>query len=249
MKRHQTNMNDQIKVLMFDVYETIATWKPSRDTIQSRAISQFGVNFQKEAIDTGYAVADAHMAQISADRPLRSMSIEERDMFFAQFEQMVLKEGGFNVDLDLASRIWKAVADQDYDLAPYDDVIENFHKLRKDGYKIGIISNMNLSGKQLATNLGLIESIDFAITSEEVGATKPDPQIFHEALHRANDTHPRNAMMIGDQPATDMSGADAAGMKAILMDRYDTHAGYSKHPRVRSMEELHSFLNNLDQQR
>lgn len=227
---------------MFDVYGTLATWSPDRTVIQSRAAAQFGVNITREAIDAGYAVADTHMAQVTAERPLQSMNDDEKAEFFARFEQMVLDGAGVHVDLELAGRIWDVVTSQNYDLALFDDVLDNLRNLRLQGYKLGIISNMNVSGEELATHLGMMDYIDFAVTSDEVGSTKPSPEIFLEALRRAGDMRPEDAVMIGDQPSTDMAGASASGISGILLDRYHLHQSYTDHPRVTSMDELNEMM-------
>ncbi len=235
-------MKNNIEVLMFDIYGTLATWSPAREVVQSRAIAKFGINISKEDIDRGYAVADSYMAGMSLDKPLRLMSEQEIGEFFARFEQKALSAAGINVDLDLAGRIWKSIAEQEYELAVFDDVIDGLDTLRTAGFKVGILSNMNATGAKLADDLGLSDHIDFALTSEEAGADKPNPAIFLEALKRAGNADARESIMIGDQPATDMAGAEATDMNGILLDRYDAHPEYDAHPRVRSMDELCSLL-------
>ncbi len=230
------------QVLMFDVYGTLATWEPSREIVQGRALAKFGINVTKEDIDRGYAIADSFMAQKSLDKPLRLMSSREKDDFFAQFEQKVLAGAGIHVDLDLAGRIWNSVATQEYEMAIFDDVLNGLDALRGAGFTVGIVSNMNVTGAELANNLGLTGHIDFAVTSEEAGSSKPEPRIFEEALRRAGDARPEESIMVGDQPFTDMDGAVGAGMRGVLLDRYDAHPDYDAHPRVRSMDELCSLL-------
>ncbi len=46
---------------------------------------------------------------------------------------------------------------------------------------------------------------------------KPQPELFHAALTRAGVTDPARAVMIGDNPATDIAGARTAGIPAILL--------------------------------
>lgn len=52
------------------------------------------------------------------------------------------------------------------------------------------------------------------VISEEVGAPKPDPAMFNEALNRLGGIEPSRALMIGDSLSSDMAGAVAAGIDA-----------------------------------
>ena len=230
------------KTILFDVYGTLATWYPDRFILHQRAASKFGIEVTKEGIDAGYAVADAYLTHQNTTAPIRLMSQTERDQFFARFEQMVLQGCDIEVDLELADKIWQEVAKQEYELVLYDDVIENLNSLRDQGYIVGIVSNVPSGGKELADQLGLSDSIDFAVTSSEVGCEKPDPRIFAEALRRAEATPPSNAVMVGDQIESDVNGAVAAGIQPVLLDRNSQHNQFSSHPRITSLGKLESLL-------
>ena len=52
------------------------------------------------------------------------------------------------------------------------------------------------------------------VTSEEAGAEKPAARIFETALERAG-ARPEEAVMVGDDPETDIAGAAALGMRSI----------------------------------
>jgi putative hydrolase of the HAD superfamily len=231
-----------VRAILFDVYGTLATWYPDRYVLHSRAASKFDIEVTKEGIDAGYAVAEAYMTRQNSESPIRLMTHEERDQFFARFEQMILRACGTEVDLDLADRIWREVAKQEYELALYDDVLSNLNALRAEDYIVGIVSNVPSTGTEVADQLGLSDSIDFAVTSSEVGAEKPDRRIFDEALRRADDTPPSAAMMVGDQISSDVEGAVEAGIQPVLLDRNNNHVGFVEHPRITSLRELRALL-------
>ncbi len=231
-----------VKALLFDVYGTLATWYPDRYVLHSRAAARFGIEVTKEGIDAGYAAAEAFMTHQNTEAPIRLMSPQERDRFFAEFEQIVLRGCGIEVDLELAQRIWAAVAAQEYKLALYEDVLSNFALLRERGYNVGIVSNVPNTSKVLTQELGLDGNIDFAVTSSEAGSEKPDRRIFLEALRRAGDIAPSDAMMIGDQIESDILGAEAAGITPILLDRNNVHPHFTRHHRITSLVELHKLL-------
>jgi FMN phosphatase YigB (HAD superfamily) len=61
------------------------------------------------------------------------------------------------------------------------------------------------------------------VDSAIVGAVEPDPRIFQIALERLG-LAPADAMMIGDLPTADVSGARALGIRAALVDPHDIHS-------------------------
>ena len=59
-----------------------------------------------------------------------------------------------------------------------------------------------------------------ALTAETVGAAKPDPKLFTEAMRMAGVTS-AETMHIGDDPETDIEAARQAGLHCIWINRYE----------------------------
>ncbi|MGH2613952.1 MAG: HAD family hydrolase [Thermomicrobiales bacterium] len=86
---------------------------------------------------------------------------------------------------------------------------------------IGIITNGPSEVQRAKLDLLKIDDlVDFAVISEEFGAAKPDPSIFHEALHQAG-VLAAEAVFIGDSPEFDMAGARAAGIRSVWLNRHN----------------------------
>ena len=94
--------------------------------------------------------------------------------------------------------------------------IDLLRSLRSRGLTIGILSNgfKEVQYRKI-TNAGLAPWIDLTVLSDDIDVNKPDPRIFAYAMTRAGDTDPAHHIMIGDNPATDISGALAAGWRAV----------------------------------
>jgi len=60
------------------------------------------------------------------------------------------------------------------------------------------------------------------LSSATIGYEKPHPEAFRLALEAVG--HPRQVWMIGDNPVADVGGAEAAGLRAILVRREDGEA-------------------------
>ena len=231
------------KILFFDLYGTLAGFNPTRFEIQSKACNEFGLSLFQEGILKGYKRADNFMAHQNSTQPLRLMSESEKFNFFCEYEKLVLSGCDIQVDLTLAGEIWKTVRGIPYEMEIYDDVLTNFEKLIDLGYKILVISNMNISGSQLIKQFELERYVDFAVTSKDVGVEKPDYRIFDYALSISNFSK-NDAFHIGDQIISDINGAENAGISPILMDRDRNYLDFDRCLRVGDMSELHSILLN-----
>ena len=230
-----------ITAVFFDLYNTLAGFRPSRYEIQSEALADFGISVTPEGILRGYFLADAFMSEQNSTKPVRSLDRDEQRAFFAEYERRVLRGAGVEVAQEQAAQIWRRIRQIDYGLALFDDTIPALNVCRQMGLTVGLISNMNQSGDELADSMGLLPHIDFSITSHEVGAEKPNPLIFERALERA-EVQPERAVHVGDQITSDIAGAVNAGINAILLDRDGNHKGYTAQPRITGLEELPALL-------
>ena len=226
-----------IKAVFFDMYGTLAGFEPSRYTVQSEACADFGIEVTPEGIVRGYAAADVYMSRENALRHLRLRDSRERDGFFAEYERLVLQGCGVEVSQVEVLDIWRRVREVPYRLAPFDDVVPALLELRARGLTVGLVTNMDRKGDDIASGLGLSELLDLAVTSLEVGAAKPDPAIFRAALAKAG-ARPEEAMHVGDQPSSDIEGALAAGISPVLLDRDGIHPSYAVCPRIEGLAEL-----------
>jgi putative hydrolase of the HAD superfamily len=100
----------------------------------------------------------------------------------------------------------------------FPDVEETLLEVRSRGLHVGIISNWDERLRPLLTDIGLARYFDSMTISCEVGAEKPDGRMFRAALQVAG-VAIDDAIHIGDSAAEDVRGAEAAGMRAILLDR------------------------------
>lgn len=90
--------------------------------------------------------------------------------------------------------------------------------------RVGVVSN-NLRDEQeeKLRHCGLDRFVDVLVVSEEVGAAKPDPEIFRVALQRL-ECSAAEAVMVGDSWAADIVGARRLGIRAIWFNRGDRPA-------------------------
>jgi len=96
-------------------------------------------------------------------------------------------------------------------------VRETLDELRRRGLALGIVSNID---KDQLEHLGRLAELpryfDWLLSSEEAGSCKPDAGIFAEALRRAR-CAPEEALFVGDSLSADIAGANAAGIRSVLL--------------------------------
>lgn len=130
---------------------------------------------------------------------------------------------------------------------PYPDAHATLDALREGGIALGIITNgYTVMQRKKIEHHGFLDRVHHVLVSEAVGAHKPDPRIFQEALSRV-DVPPHQAIMVGDHTTNDIGGAIGAGLAAALYDpegdriaplREDEHAPQPTHVIARLAEIL-----------
>ncbi len=122
-------------------------------------------------------------------------------------------------DVDACSRLFFEAAYERYEV--YEDARALLPSLRYRGYRVGIVTNSLFPARLLETKvnqLGLGGYVDTIVSSADLGLAKPDPAIFERALKELRiDAH--EALFVGDRVETDVAGARAAGMRAVLLQR------------------------------
>ena len=85
-------------------------------------------------------------------------------------------------------------------------------------YELGIISNFDGRLRLILAELGIAPLFKHVVISSEVGADKPDPWIFQEALRLAG-ARATEALHVGDEPHGDWKGAAEAGLHVFKLQR------------------------------
>ncbi len=104
----------------------------------------------------------------------------------------------------------------------YPDAVETLLALRKEGYRLGLISNTHW--RLLGNVRDEFDQYFHAITlSYEHGYAKPHPSIFLATLERL-EVRADRCLHVGDDSAADIQGAREVGMKTAFIKRWDEEA-------------------------
>jgi putative hydrolase of the HAD superfamily len=115
--------------------------------------------------------------------------------------------------------------------------------LDAQGYFLGVISNATGTLEGQLVRLGLARYFQAILDSAIVGIEKPHPEIFKLALQRAG-VEGSEAVFVGDTYATDVGGAQLAGLTGVLMDGVGAYPDAAC-PRISSLPELERILAGL----
>lgn len=125
----------------------------------------------------------------------------------------------------------------------FDDVIDLFKDLRKQGIKIIMVTDLTADVQfKKIQRLGLDNLFDYVVTSEEAGCEKPHPYIFELALRKAN-LLPEQVYMVGDSYNKDIVGASNMGIQSIWLNRSDIiHSITDQIKEIKQFNELRGYL-------
>lgn len=231
------------RAVFFDWFTTLADYSPPRYQLYCHVFGEQGIEIPADKAIRGILLADEYLYTENMKQPLAQRSSEERMDMYRCFPKMILSEAQLDVPAEISLKVRDQVkrlfANSRFVL--FDDVITSFKALKKHGLKLGIITNLKNDINLLCRELGLESYLDVALTSNMVGAAKPSPLIFQAALGKTG-VATADAIYVGDQYQVDILGARKAGMKPVLIDRYDLYPQITDCPRIKSLTELTEYL-------
>ena len=120
----------------------------------------------------------------------------------------------------------------------WEDSLPVVEELRRRGVGTAVISNCSHSTRPIVDRLGLEDAFDAVVLSFEVGAHKPDPAIYLEALRRLGSPPAERCVFVDDQVAY-CDGAAALGLRTLLIAREDGDTlGADGHRVIRDLRSL-----------
>lgn len=211
----------QPKVIFLDAVGTLFGVRGSVGEAYSAIASKFGVSASPTALN------DAFFQAFSTAEPLVFPQTDPEEIPQCEFEwwRLIALRTFQNVGVLNQFEDFTDFFDQLYNYFAtaqpwfiYPDVLPTLSAWQKAGIQLGIVSNFDSRINLVLKALKLDDFFKSVTISTQVGAAKPQPQIFAAALDK-HDCNPQDAWHIGDSFKEDYEGAKAAGLRAILLDR------------------------------
>jgi putative hydrolase of the HAD superfamily len=99
----------------------------------------------------------------------------------------------------------------------YPEVVDVLEKLQPQ-FRLAVISNFDGRLRFILEHLGISKFLRHVFISSELGADKPDPEIFRRALKFVR-LKPDEVLHVGDDTERDWKAATAAGLSIFQLDR------------------------------
>jgi putative hydrolase of the HAD superfamily len=229
------------KGVFFDFYNTLVTYDPPREEMEARALQELGVKASPEALRLPLVVADDFLYREHARVPLSKRSPEETRVLYTRYQEVLLREAKIPAPPELIGNLLAKWKQWKFKMVLFDDAMPALLRLKAAGLTLGLISNVDHDIMPVCRELGLADVLQVIVTSLDTGFNKPQPEIFQVALDRTG-VKPDESIYIGDQHRIDVAGANSAGMRGILLDRYGYMEKRVKSPCIRSLAEIDSLL-------
>ena len=99
----------------------------------------------------------------------------------------------------------------------YPEVVDVLGSLR-GRFELAVISNFDGRLRMIFEHLGVSPFFSHVFLSSELGADKPDPEIFRRAM-RLSSVRPDEALHVGDDLVRDWEAASSAGLEVFRLER------------------------------
>jgi putative hydrolase of the HAD superfamily len=209
--------DNSIRTVLFDFDGTLVFHQPDSFDLVADFCIEIGQPLSQEAERHGRRTRHEYFVDPIIRDQFSGLSSEE---FWMQFYRHLLEAIGVEGDLE---QLAKEVTDR------FSDVTLHYHcpeascqtlrEVRARGYDLGLITNrINVDRfHELLDQMSLWAHFDLVLASGEIGVSKPDPQIFLDALDRLG-AAAQESIYIGDNYWADVVGARRAGVTPVLLD-------------------------------
>ncbi|MEM9214755.1 MAG: HAD family hydrolase [Cyanobacteria bacterium P01_F01_bin.150] len=188
--------------VLFDTDNTLYAYPPAKKKAD-RAVEEKAGNL------LGITPEVFRMAYKQARREIKDQlghtaSSHSRLLYFQRMLELLGFKAQLLIALDLEQTFWRTFLAN----APlFPGVMDVLDDLRSNNIPIAIVTDLtaHIQLRKL-TYFHLEETFDAVVTSEEVGADKPDPRNFELVLKKLSISSYTQIWMVGDNPATDIVG-------------------------------------------
>jgi putative hydrolase of the HAD superfamily len=206
-----------IKAIFFDAVGTLFQLNRTVGEHYALVAREVGLNLDAAKLDTAFHSAWKRMPlRPTIDRPREN---DDKD-WWRELVELVFVEVAPSVrDLDRDN--FFEIAYEHFAEAGvwelYPEVIDVLQGLPRQ-LRLAIVSNFDGRLRMILEQLGISKFFSLVFVSSEIGADKPDPEIFRRALRFAGFS-PNEVLHVGDDPNRDWQAAAAVGLEVFKLER------------------------------
>ncbi|QEE14713.1 HAD family hydrolase [Promethearchaeum syntrophicum] len=212
-----------IKAIFFDFGGTLFDFYPSNYQILGSLARRYGIDLldTDNILSKAFQKQEEYLMEIFQEREKTEISILTKQDW-NNCDQILLDTIGVKKKQALPD-LFDKFQQRMFKFQIYPDTIPTLKYLKKKGFFLGIISNLNkmsqisLRYKRLE-EYNILNLWDVITLSGEIGISKPHPEIFLKSLEKLNGITPNQSIYVGDSYIFDVLGARKAGMIPVLLD-------------------------------
>ena len=198
------------RLVLFDLDDTLCDYAAARAERLRLAFS----------LDLGEAAAPAAASPRRDVERMIADSLAMHPHGADHFPELFRRHGVVDAAVAEAAMAWYRT-NRFHGLALFADAVATLEAVRlmRPAPRLGLVTNGPADVQRPKVELlGVERLVDFVLVSGEFGAWKPDPAIFAEALRLGGATADE-AIFVGDSAEHDIAGAQAAGIRAVWVNR------------------------------
>jgi HAD superfamily hydrolase (TIGR01509 family) len=213
----------RIQAVIFDLDDTLISWERpaiSREEFYFPRIQKIHGTLS----EAGHCLPPCSELWAAVDQTIAAMWAEARQTWRITPLSRLLEQLFADLDVDTGQfdrdQLMKLL---DWEPWPgvelFPETLPVLLSLRQRGYKTGLLTNSFLPmwvRDQELQAFGLVDLLDVRVSAADVGYLKPHPAIYHHLLALL-DIPPERVVFVGDRPANDVAGANAAGLVSVLV--------------------------------
>lgn len=207
----------EVKAIFFDAAGTLLYLTRSVGHHYALVASEIGLTLNAAELDRGFAAAWRSMPRRAAIAGPREN--DDKD-WWRELVDLVLADVAPSLD-ELDRDNFFEIAYEHFAEAGvwelYPEVVEVLEDLRPR-FQLAVVSNFDGRLRLILEQLGVSKFFSHIFISSEIGADKPDPEIFRRALRIAN-LQANETLHVGDDPKRDWEAARSAGLEIFQLER------------------------------
>ncbi|ERH12076.1 MAG: putative hydrolase (HAD superfamily), partial [halophilic archaeon J07HB67] len=207
------------EAVLFDLDGTLYPYEPAETAGREAAFrraGELGYDFDRETFTTVYETG-----RRAVKRQLAGVAATHDR--FGYFERGLARHTGDPEPADahaLGTAYWDAFCER---MAPFAELRPTLDRLAATNTAVAVTTNMQTRVQlRKLTTLGVGDAVDTVVTSEMTGREKPGAAMVTLPLARL-DYPPSEAVIVGDNPATDIAAAAGLPLDSVLFDHTHTH--------------------------
>jgi putative hydrolase of the HAD superfamily len=205
--------------VFFDVDDTLIEWKTEWADAFVQVTREAGVNASVKRARQVLSGAFNGFYEECIRKHAGAGDVHE---FWMDYDGQLLAALGVTKDLQRHTARVIELLSRPEAMRLYPEVPEVLNELRAAGARLGIVTGRPVAGPDLE-RLGIHDYFDLVVDAFAAGGSKSAGHMFFTAAEAAAAAG-RTAWHVGDSYADDVQGAQAAGIRPILVDRRAAHA-------------------------